>query len=626
MRYDKAKVLIKGFIMRTLLFLLCALVSIGSTLAAPPKLTLQGKRFVDPQGKPVTLRGVNLGNWFVIEHWMWDQVQPAGGSVDGVSLEAILTERFGETEKNALMELYRNSWITERDFSIIKSFRFNLLRIPLNYRLFESDAAPMQLKPDAWVWLDRIFNWADQYGFYLILDMHAVQGSQNPFDHSGEVNRNQLWSVPSNQTRLAWLWRQIATRYKNRSALLAYDPMNEPYGGTDQQVLMVTDQLVRAIRQVDANTLIYAHDTYNGIGFYGDPKNRGWRNVGFQRHFYPGIFDGRPPTPETHFQHLSSLQLLANDIDRMNVPLLIGEMNVLFKSAGGAEMMRRTFDLHESYGWQTTMWSYKALSKPGGVGGDAIWGMVTNKNRLPNINFRTSRLEVIREFFRMHADMPYTIYEDLRKMLAPERVKLPEPPAPRNGRRKPLGGDRLIGWSQSDIGGSLKGGLRKNDDGTFDLYGGGEDIWGSNDQFNFLHRKAEGDFSIEVQIAAMENIETYSKAGLMIRTSLDPHSPHVLLSVFPSGEVQFAQREPQTFTTRSIGDNKGELKDLLLRLTRKGERIKAEFRRGTEGEWQTLGETDWRGLPASTLVGPVALSHDNRQLIEVRYRDLKFQQ
>ena len=124
----------------------------------------------------------------------------------------------------------------------------------------------------------------------------------------------------------------------------------------------------------------------------------------------------------------------------------------------------------------------------------------------------------------------------------------------------------------------------------------------------------------------MENIETYSKAGLMIRASLEPHSPHVILSVFPSGEVQFAQREPQTFTTRSIGDNKGEIKDLVLRLTRKGERIKAEFRRGAEGEWQTLGETAWRGLPASALVGPIALSHDNRQLIEVRYRDLKFQQ
>ena len=52
------------------------------------------------------------------------------------------------------MELYRQNWITDRDFKIVRSFGFNVVRVPFNYTLLEDDERPMQLKPDAFKWLD----------------------------------------------------------------------------------------------------------------------------------------------------------------------------------------------------------------------------------------------------------------------------------------------------------------------------------------------------------------------------------------------------------------------------------------------------------------------------------------
>src|SRR5262249_36510571 len=151
---------------------------------------------------------------------------------------------------------------------------------------------------------------------------------------------------------------------------------------------------------------------------------------------------------------------------------LVGEMNVVFNAAGNPEMMRRTYDFHESNGWATTMWCYKALSKAGGLG-DANWGMVTNRDPFGPINFAKAPEEEIEKFFKSQATMPYTVFEGLRNALAPEHVDLPEitvPPA-----RTTAPQDQMPAWENTDVGGGLKGGLELMGD-SFNLYGGGADI------------------------------------------------------------------------------------------------------------------------------------------------------
>lgn len=584
-----------------------------------PPLRMQGQAMVDPQGRKVTLKGVNAGNWHVIEFWMLGLSDAPGNPPDQFNLEKILTERFGEGEKERLMDAYRVSWLTERDFKMMPEFGFNLVRLPMNYRLLEDDRQPMKLKKDAWKWIDRAIDLSERNGMYVILDMHGAQGGQSPYDHTGHSGQNKLKDSPEDQKRLAWLWGEFAKRYRNRSAVVAYDVFNEPYGMPKPAQVETFKQAYAEIRKHDRVKLIFAHGHYDNFDHYGDPKENGWRNVGFQMHFYPGLFGGGPPTIPTHVKHLGTLPGWAEKVKKLDVPFLIGEMNVVFDAAGGAQMMRRYYETHAANGWMTTMWSWKVTSDEGGIG-NATWGCVVNERPKRTVNFQQDSKEAIEAYFRGFATDPLTVNVKLRDALTGKSGPLPALPEPPPRRTTAPQGE-LAGWTQSEVGGALKGGLKTLDNGAFEIYGGGSDIWGAQDQARFLNQQIEGDFTLEVTVDSVEEIEQYTKAGLMLRASLDANSPAITLTTFPDGEVQFGHRLGAGKDIEALPTVSGKVEGLRLRIVRKAGKVEAFQARGT-GDWKSVGVYDDH-LPKKVYAGAIALSHDNTQLAKIVYRDLK---
>lgn len=587
-------------------------------LARPslPPLRPVGETLRNPRGEVVNLRGTNLGNWLLLEMWMLASSDP--GVRDQWELEEVLTERFGEKAKDELMEEFRRNWITERDFQIIRSFNMNLIRLPINYRLLEDDRRPKQLKPNAWKWIDRAIDWAEQHGMYTILDMHGIQGGQSEMDHTGREKQNKVWTSPADQERAAWLWGEFAKRYRNRSAVVAYDLFNEPYGGTKPQQVALFEKLYAAVRKHDKDKLILAHGNWDGFDHYGDPAQKGWRNVGFQMHYYPGLFGGGAPTPETHARHFLAMKGVEEYQNKLNVPFLVGEFNAVLNSAGGGTMTARHFRTYESNGWMTTMWSYKVMSKDGGIGG-GTWGMVTNTQPIFPINFRTARQNQIQAYFDSFKKQPLTINEELREFLVnPTKPLPPLPELPPRVTEAPAD-TRLPGWTSSDIGGARTGGL-VGTPSAFTLYGGGEDIWGGVDQFRFLHQSVTGDFTLEVKTVGLKETDGFAKAGIMVRDDLAPDSPHGMLSIFPEGELQFAQRGAKGEATAGTPGT-GVSFPVRMRAQRRGDAVTFSYKMDGESTWREIGTR--RVTAANLLVGVVALSHDNGQLTEARYEDLR---
>ena len=578
-----------------------------------PALHVEGRRLVDPAGREVLLKGCNLGNWQVIEFWMLALKSPPK---DQFALEEILAGRFGEAEKDRLMDVYRASWLTARDFKIIPTFGFNAVRLPTQYRLLEDDRHPFKLKKDAWKWIDRAVDLAEANGLYTILDMHGVQGGQSPYDHTGRSDQNHIKDSPEDQRRLAWLWGEIAKRYRNRSAVVAYDVWNEPYGTPKALHKPIFEMALKEIRKADKQKLVYAMGNFDGFEEYGDPKANGWRNVGFQMHYYPGLFGGGDPTVKTQRRHLASLEGVAAEVRKLDVPFLVGEMNVVFDAAGGAEMMRRTFDRHAEYGWATTMWSYKLQSADGGIG-SAFWGMVANAKPAAQIDFATAPKLAVEAYFRSFATQELVVNEPLRKALGDPAYR-PVPLPPEAPKRLAAPQESYAGWGQTDVGDARAGGLG-NAPGGFALYGGGKDVWGARDGFRFLHKAAEGDFTLEVTVADVEDVDAYTKAGLMVRASAAPDAPFALLSVFPSGEVQLAHRDAPGGEATAPPTIRGEPRGQRLRLVRKGGTISAFAQRGAT--WEAVASIPDR-LPKGVLVGPIACSHNDSQLVKIDYRNL----
>jgi len=339
------------------------------------------------------------------------------GIADQYSLEQILIKRFGKTQKNRLLDKYREHYIIDRDFEMIKSFGMNVVRLPFWYTLLEDDQSPMQIKQHGWFWLDNAVAMAENHGLYIILDLHGTPGSQNEWDHSGRADYNRLWSERRYRERTVWLWTQIARRYRSRKSICGYDLLNEPWGGTPDDVRNLTVRCYDAVRKVDADHIIFFSSYSNDISFYGDPKQQGWKNIAFTCHLYPGFFGNGEPTINTHNNFIqNTIHGYNTRLKKYNVPMLIGEFNVVLKSAGGGKMMRRYFDAYNELGWAATMWSYKVFTTSGGIG-NGIWGMVTNAKPLPQIDFNTMSRNSIEDWFSGLSSMKYTVDEDLKDWL-----------------------------------------------------------------------------------------------------------------------------------------------------------------------------------------------------------------
>ncbi len=146
-------------------------------------------------------------------------------------------------------------------FADAKQIRFNVVRVTLNYRLFEDNANPYVYLSSGWNFIDQYIQWADSLGMYLILDMHVPQGGlQN------SSNAPLLWTNNSNQDRLVALWHEIATRYSNDTTIAGFDLLNEP---TPVDSIAAWSNLAQriadTIRTVDNNHLLIVEYAYGII-------------------------------------------------------------------------------------------------------------------------------------------------------------------------------------------------------------------------------------------------------------------------------------------------------------------------------------------------------------------------
>lgn len=355
-------------------------------------LHTDGIQWVKASGTPINLKGTNLGNWLLQEFWMMAQSTDAVN--DQCTLEATLDERFGFEERERLMTLFRDSWITERDWDLMAEFGLNVIRLPFIYNLIEDENNPKTLREDAWHYLDYAIEQAEARDMYVILDLHGAVGSQGWEHHSGCAGRNWYWDGGNGQPaswyqeRTIWLWQQIAERYKDNSTVAGYGLLNEPWGTSPENLATVIGELYTAVRAVDENHIIILPGHSAGIDAYGDPADRGMENVAFDMHFYPGFFGWGEIGYQVHRDWLrcgpegtSGVCEWNQRLTALDTPFLIGEFQP-WSGLGielGGKIARATYDTYADYSWASTSWAYKVLTNAGGQG-SGTWGMVTNQS------------------------------------------------------------------------------------------------------------------------------------------------------------------------------------------------------------------------------------------------------
>ena len=77
------------------------------------------------------------------------------------------------------------------------------------------------------------------------------------------------------------------------------------------------------------------------------------------------------------------------------------------------------------------------------------------------------------------------------------------------------------------------------------VFASGNDIWNNADEFHYVYRPMTGDGTIIAEVVSQQYSDPWSKAGVMMRQSLDPGSPDVGAYVTPGNGVSLQWRPSQ---------------------------------------------------------------------------------
>ena len=166
------------------------------------------------------IKGVNLGNWLVLEKWMLPELFEGTGAED----EVWLNRKMNPAELKEKMKEHRDTFITEQDFAFIKEQGIWLLRIPVPYFIF-GDQPPFNGCVE---YLDKAFDWAEKYGLQILIDLHTVPGSQNGYDNGGLTGVCKWCKNPEEVEFALTVLERLAKRYGQREGLYGIEVLNEP--------------------------------------------------------------------------------------------------------------------------------------------------------------------------------------------------------------------------------------------------------------------------------------------------------------------------------------------------------------------------------------------------------------
>lgn len=130
-------------------------------------------------------RGVNIGGWLSIEPFITPSLFNGYDSKLGIIDEWTLTSHLGASGAASTLEKHYATFITEDDFKQIAAAGLDHVRIPFSYwAVVTYDGDPYVFRT-SWRYLLRGIEWARKYGLRVNLDLHALPGSQNGWNHSG---------------------------------------------------------------------------------------------------------------------------------------------------------------------------------------------------------------------------------------------------------------------------------------------------------------------------------------------------------------------------------------------------------------------------------------------------------
>jgi len=373
--------LMKG---KIIVFVICGLLAAigGLPVQAQEKrskfVSVRGKEFILPDGKPILLKGINVGNWLLPEGYMFEFKRVNSPQ----RIYEAFNQLVGESEARRFWREFQARYITAEDIKYIKRAGFNSVRVPFSYRLFVTEGEPRRLEGVGYALLDKIVEWCRAENLYVILDMHAAPGGQTGDNIDDGSGYPFLFESPEDQDLTIKIWQKLAARYKNETIVIGYDLLNEPIAHFfdkdhfNPKLEPFYKRLTAAIRSIDKNHLIFLGGAQWNSNFkvFGAPFDD---KLVYTFHKYWTEPDQ------------SVIQEYVDYSNKYNVPLYMGESGE--NTYEWIDAFRKTLEKN-GIGWG--FWTFKRLNADATVASvkkPADWDEIVKFAESPRLTFEDVR-------------------------------------------------------------------------------------------------------------------------------------------------------------------------------------------------------------------------------------------
>ncbi|MGC8628459.1 MAG: glycoside hydrolase family 5 protein, partial [Acidimicrobiales bacterium] len=352
-------------------------------------LAVDGPVLRDGRGRAVVLRGVSIGGWLNMENFI------LGYPSTESALREALAKVLGQARSEVLLGSLLDNFFTEKDAELLASLGANVVRLPLNYRHFQDDMRPGEVKQSGFRLLDRAVKACGRHGIYTILDLHALPGSQNHDWHSdNRCGRPLLWEHRDFQDRAVAIWVALADHYRDEPWVAGYNLINEPADEEGHRLVGLYNRLAGEIGAVDPRHVLFLDGNRYAQEFadFGEPLP----NSVYAVHHYPapGAMpgEGYPGTTGGKYYDAS---VLAEELDTLtaymklhNVPVWVGELGPVYTAsalanAGRRQLLADQLQLYNERAASWCLWTYKDVGVQGlvRVNEDSPWMRRTRRLR-----------------------------------------------------------------------------------------------------------------------------------------------------------------------------------------------------------------------------------------------------
>ena len=162
-------------------------------------------------------------------------------------------------------------------------------------------------------------------------------------------------------------------------------------------------------------------------------------------------------------------------------------------------------------------------------------------------------------------------------------------------------------WDHADIGATPLAGNAVASDGGFTITASGADVWGTADAFHYAYTPLTGDGTILARVATIQmDVHAWVKAGVMVRASLTPGSPHAYMLISAGKGGAFQRRRADQDVTVSTSGSLATAPQ-WVKLQRAGNVLSAY--ESADGLTWTLVGSDTVAMGPTVYVGLAVTSH-----------------